>query len=63
MRAATPETPAERNRKLRYTVNRTVCAMRNRIERFFNRLKESCASRPDTTIQPNASSVSPNSPQ
>lgn len=39
-RGATPEIPTKRNRKLQCTVNRAVYAMRNRIERLFNRLKE-----------------------
>jgi len=40
-RGAAPEIPTKRNRKLQYTVNRAIYVMRNRIERFFNRLKES----------------------
>jgi len=36
-----PRDPTKRNRKLQYTVNRAIYVMRNRIERFFNRLKES----------------------
>jgi transposase len=39
-RGGTPEIPTKRNRRVQYTVNRTLYAMRNRIERFFNRLKE-----------------------
>jgi len=48
-----PEIPTKRNRKLQYTVNRAVYAMRNRIERFFNRLKESrrVATRYDHTAE------------
>ena len=40
-RGAAPEIPAKRNRKIQHTVNRALYAMRNNIERFFNRLKES----------------------
>jgi transposase len=40
-RGATAAIPTKRNRKLQYSVNRAVYAMRNRTERFFNRLKES----------------------
>jgi transposase len=52
-RGASPEIPTKRNRKLQYTVNRAVYAMRNRIERFFNRLKESrrVATRYDHTAE------------
>jgi len=39
-RGATLEIPSERNRGVQHTVNRSLYAMRNRIERFFNRLKE-----------------------
>jgi transposase len=39
-RGAAPEIPTKRNRKPQYTVNRALYDMRNRIERFFNRLKE-----------------------
>ena len=35
------EIPTKRNRKVQHTVNRALYALRNRIERFFNRLKES----------------------
>ncbi len=43
----------KRNRKLQYTVNRAIYVMRNRIERFFNRLKESrrVATRYDHTAE------------
>jgi len=52
-RGVTPEIPTKRNRKLQYTVNRAVYATRNRIERFFNRLKESrrVATRYDHTAE------------
>jgi transposase len=40
-RGAAPEIPTKRNRKNQHTVNRALYAMRNKIERFFNRLKES----------------------
>lgn len=38
-RGATPEIPAKRNRKLQHSVDRRLYALRNRIERFINRLK------------------------
>jgi transposase len=52
-RGAAPEIPTKRNRKVQYTVNRALYAMRNRIERFFNRLKESrrIATRYDHTAE------------
>lgn len=37
----TPEIPTKRNRHVQYTVNRALYAMRNRIERCFNKLKDS----------------------
>jgi transposase len=40
-RGAVPEIPTKRNRKVQHTVNRALYALRNRIERFFSRLKES----------------------
>ncbi len=40
-RGADPEIPTKRNRKVQCTVNPAVYAKRNKIERFFNRLKES----------------------
>ena len=40
-RGGTAEIPTKRNRKVQHTVNRALYAMRNRIERFFNRLKNS----------------------
>ena len=33
--------PTKANRKIRYTVDKTIYGLRNRIERFFNRLKNS----------------------
>lgn len=52
-RGAAPEIPTKRNRKVQFTVKRAVYAMRNRIERFFNRLKESrrVATRYDHTAE------------
>lgn len=40
-RGATPEIPTKKNRKVQYSVDRILYAMRNRIERFFNKLKNS----------------------
>jgi len=40
-RGGAPEIPTKRNRRIQRTVNRTLYATRNRIERFFNRLKNS----------------------
>lgn len=40
-RGGTPEIPTKRNRRVQHSVNRTLYAMRNRIERFFNKLKNS----------------------
>jgi transposase len=40
-RGAAPEIPTKRNRIVQYSVNRRVYALRNRIERCFNRLKNS----------------------
>jgi transposase len=37
----TPEIPTKKNRHVQHTVNRALYATRNRIERFFNRLKNS----------------------
>lgn len=39
-RGAAPKIPTKRNRKVQHTVNRTLYAMRTKIERFFIRLKE-----------------------
>jgi transposase len=38
-RGATPEIPTKRNRKVQYTVNKRIYALRARIECFFNKLK------------------------
>lgn len=40
-RGGTPEIPTKRNRRVQHTVDRALYAMRNRIERFFNKLKNS----------------------
>jgi transposase len=40
-RGGTPEIPTKRNRHIQHTVNRALYATRNRIERFFNRPKNS----------------------
>ena len=40
-RGGRPEIPTRRNRHVQYTVNRALYATRNKIERFFNRLKNS----------------------
>ena len=40
-RRGTPEIPTKKNRHVQHTVNRALYATRNRIERFFNRLKNS----------------------
>ena len=40
-RGDTPEIPTKKNRHIRHTVNRALYATRNKIERFFNRLKNS----------------------
>ena len=40
-RGGRPEIPTKKNRHIQHTVNRALYAMRNRIERFFNRLKNS----------------------
>ena len=39
-RGGQPEIPTEKNRIVQRTVNRALYATRNRIERFFNRLKK-----------------------
>ena len=45
--------PTKANRKIRYTVDKTTYGLRNRIERFFNRLKNSrrVATRYDKLIE------------
>ncbi len=40
-RGGRPEIPTKKNRHVQHAVNRTLYATRNRIERFFNRLKNS----------------------
>lgn len=40
-RGGTPEIPTKRNRRVQHSVNHALYAMRNRIERFFNKLKNS----------------------
>jgi transposase len=40
-RGGKPEIPTNKNRHVQYSVDRTLYAMRNRIERFFNKLKNS----------------------
>ena len=53
-RGGTPEIPTKKNRHIQHIVNRTLYATRNRIERFFNRLKNS--RRVATRYDPTASS-------
>ena len=36
-RGGTPEILTKRNRKIQHTVNRALYALRNRVERFFNK--------------------------
>ena len=38
-RGGTPEIPTKKHRRVQHSVNRVLYAMRNRIERFINRLK------------------------
>ena len=40
-RGGRPEIPTKVNRRVQHTVNRALYATRNRIEHFFNRLKNS----------------------
>ena len=40
-RGGRPEIPTKRNRRVQHSVDRALYAMRNRIERFINRLKNS----------------------
>jgi transposase len=40
-RGGTPEIPTKRTRRVQHSVNRTLYSLRNRIERFINRLKNS----------------------
>jgi transposase len=41
IRGGTPEIPTKKNRRVQHSVNRDIYALRNRIERFINRLKNS----------------------
>jgi transposase len=52
-RAATPEIPTRRNRKVQHSVDRRVYALRSRIECFMNKLKNNrrVATRYDNTAQ------------
>jgi len=38
-RGTTPEIPTKRNRRIQHSVDRSLYALRNRIERCFNKLK------------------------
>lgn len=38
-RGATPEIPTKRNRRIQHSVDHSLYALRNRIERCFNKLK------------------------
>ena len=40
-RGTTPEIPTKKNRHVQHSVDRALYALRNRIERFINRLKNS----------------------
>lgn len=40
-RGGTPEIPTRRNRRVQHSVDQALYALRNRIERFINRLKNS----------------------
>jgi len=40
-RGGTPEIPTKKNRLVQHSVNRAIYALRNRIEHFINRLKNS----------------------
>jgi transposase len=40
-RGAVPEIPTKRNRHVQHSVSRPLYALRSRIERFINRLKNS----------------------
>jgi transposase len=40
-RGGRPEIPTKKNRRIQHTIDRALYATRNRIERFFNRLKNS----------------------
>ena len=53
-RGATPEIPTKRNLRVQHSVDQRLYALRNRIERFINRLKNSrrVATRYDQTARP-----------
>lgn len=40
-RGGAPEIPTKKNRRIQHEVNQTLYATRNRIERFFNKFKNS----------------------
>ncbi len=40
-RGGSPQIPTKRNRRVQHSVDRSLYALRNRIERFINRLKNS----------------------
>lgn len=40
-RGGSPEIPTKQNRRVQHALDRALYATRNRIERFFNRLKNS----------------------
>ena len=40
-RGSKPEIPTKKNRRVQHSVDRAIYALRNRIERFINRLKNS----------------------
>lgn len=40
-RGGEPQIPTKKNRRVQHSVNRALYALRNRIERLFNRLKNS----------------------
>jgi transposase len=40
-RGGVPEIPTKKSRRVQHSVNRALYALRNRIERFINRLKNS----------------------
>jgi transposase len=54
-RGGAPQSPAKKNRRVQHSVNRALYAVRSRIERFFNSLKNS--SRVATHYDHTASSV------
>jgi DNA-binding transcriptional regulator PaaX len=49
----------KKSRRLQHSVNRAIYAMRNRIERFINRLKNSRLAASATIMPPAAFSASP----